>query len=308
MNPARSERRGIGYGIAAYGLWGMFPLFFVLLGRSGPVEIVLHRILWSMLVCLLALAVLQGWRHLGALRPPRTAGLLALAATVLAVNWGIYVYSVGTDQVTQASLGYFINPLVTVLLGVLVLKERLRPAQWTAVGIGALAVTVLAVDYGAPPWISLSLAATFGLYGLIKKTVGVSLNALTGLSGETAALAPVAAAGLIWLEVGGRGHFTDNPPWQALLLAASGVVTVVPLLMFAAAARRVPLSTMGLLQYLTPVLQLLCAVLVLGEQMPASRWIGFGLVWTALAVLTLDSLTAARSRARAVQKAPALAA
>ena len=290
MNPPAEAQRGVWYGIGAYALWGAFPLYFTLLAGSGPVEIVLHRVVWSLLVCAVALVVLRRWRDLGAMRSPRTAGLLTLAAFVLALNWGIYVYSVGSEQVVQASLGYFINPLVTVLLGVVVLRERLRPAQWVAVSIGAVAVAVLTIDYGGLPWIALSLAFSFALYGLVKKTVGVSLSALTGLSGETMALAPLAAAALIWFEVTGRGHFTDDAPWHGLLLAASGVITVVPLLLFAAAARRVPLSTMGLLQYLTPVLQLLCAVVVLGERMPVSRWIGFALVWVALGVLTADSL------------------
>lgn len=309
MNPPLAqERRGVGYGIAAYGMWGLFPLFFTLLAFASPVEIVVHRVLWSLVVCaglLLAGQITgRGGADLRALRSPRTTALLALAAFLLSLNWGIYVYAVVSRQVAQASLGYFINPLVTVLLGVLVLRERLRPAQWVAVGIGGVAVAVLTVDYGTLPWIAVSLAGSFGLYGLFKKTLGVSLGALAGLTGETLSLAPVAAGLLVWLELTDRGHFSGNPPWQALLLVASGVVTVIPLLLFAAAARRVPLSTVGLLQYLTPVLQLLCAVVVLGEHMPPSRWIGFALVWTALAVLTADSLTASRGRARATEPGP----
>ncbi len=291
--------RGTVYGIAAYGLWGAFPLFFTLLSFASPVEIVVHRVLWSLLVCAVLLLILRRGRDLAALRSPRTIGLLTAGAFMLSLNWGIYVYAVISEQVTQASLGYFINPLVTVLLGVVVLKERLRPLQWAAVGIGAVAVTVLTLDYGTPPWIALSLAGSFGLYGLVKKVVGVSLTAITGLAGETVSLAPVAAGLLIWLELTGRGHFGGNPPWNALLLAVSGLVTVVPLLLFAAAARRVPLATLGLMQYLTPVLQLLCAVLVLGEHMPLSRWVGFALVWVALAVLTADSLATNRWRLRA---------
>jgi chloramphenicol-sensitive protein RarD len=188
--------------------------------------------------------------------------------------------------------------LVTVLLGVVVLRERLRPLQWAAVGVGTLAVVVLTVDYGRPPWIALTLAVSFGLYGLIKNRVGAAVGALAGLTSETLVLAPVAAAVLLWFEVTGRGHFADNPPWQGLLLASLGLVTVVPLLLFASAARRVPLSTMGLLQYLTPTLQLLCGVVLLGERMAASRWAGFGLVWLALAVLTVDMLATARRRPR----------
>jgi chloramphenicol-sensitive protein RarD len=228
--------------------------------------------------------------------------LLAAAAFALSLNWGIYIYAVNSGQVVEAALGYFINPLVTVALGVAVLRERLRRTQWAAVGIGALAVAVLTVDYGRPPWIALFLALSFGCYGLVKNRVGGSVGALSGLTTETLVLGPVALAVLAWYEATGRGTFTVNAPWQALLLASSGLVTVGPLLLFAAAARRVPLTTMGLLQYLTPMLQLLCGVLLLGEFVPPARWVGFGLVWLALVLLTADSLRAAR---RAAREAPA---
>lgn len=288
------------YGLAAYGIWGVFPLYFVHLARSSPVEIVLHRVLWSLLICLGLVAILRRGRSLlEAMRSVRTVVPLTIAALFLAGNWGIYVFAVTSGQVVQASLGYFINPLVTVLLGVVVLRERLRPAQWTAVAIGAVAVTVLTLDYGRLPWIALSLAFSFAIYGLVKNRVGVSHSALTSLTTETLVLAPVAAAVLIGIEARGAGHFSDNPPWQGLLLASTGIATVGPLLLFAAAARRVPLSTVGLMQFLTPVLQLMCGVLVLGERVPPSRWIGFTLVWLALAVLSLDSLRSARRRVRA---------
>jgi chloramphenicol-sensitive protein RarD len=301
--PASSESQGVLYGLAAYGLWGVFPLYFTLLTRSGAFEIVLHRVLWSLLVCLVVVAVLRRWAELGAaLRSLHRVTLLTTAALLLAVNWGIYVYAVGSNQVVEASLGYFINPLVTVLLGVFVLRERLSRAQWLAVGIGAVACAVLTIDYGRLPWIALTLACTFAGYSLVKNRVG-ALSPMASLTGETLVLAPLAAAALAVLESGGEGHFTENPPWQGLLLATVGVATVVPLLLFAASARRVPLSTIGLMQYLTPVLQLMCGVLILGETMPPSRWIGFGLVWLALAVLTVDSLGRARARARTVAEA-----
>jgi chloramphenicol-sensitive protein RarD len=287
--------------MGAYLLWGIFPLYFRLLERSGAVEVVLHRILWSLLVCAVVLTAVRQWSTLRAtLASPRTAGVLGAAALLLAVNWGTYIYGVNSGHVVEASLGYFINPLVTVLLGVVVLKERLRPAQWVAVGLGTLAVVVLTVDYGRPPVIALTLAVTFGMYGLLKNRVGATVGALASLSTETLLLAPLAAVGVVVLELRGQGHFGDDAPWQALLLMTTGVVTVVPLLFFAAAARRIPLSTMGLLQYITPVLQLLCGVLVFGERMPLSRWLGFGIVWVALAVMTVDSLRTARSRSRAV--------
>jgi chloramphenicol-sensitive protein RarD len=296
-----SQTRGALYGVGAYGLWGVFPLYFRLLERSGALEVVVHRVLWSLLVCLAVVAATSGWQDLRrTLVEPRRVITLGVGAVLLAVNWGVYVYAVNSGQVVEASLGYFVNPLVTVLLGVLVLRERLRPWQWGAVGIGAAAVAVLTAAYGRPPLIALTLAVSFGLYGLIKNRVGAGVGALTSLTTETVVLAPPAAGALAWLETTGNGHFTQNPPWQGLLLASVGVATVVPLLFFAASARRVPLSTLGLLQYLTPSLQLLCGVLLLGEHMPPARWAGFALVWVALVVLTVDTLrTASRRRVEA---------
>lgn len=290
-------RRGSVYGFSAYLLWGLFPLYFRLLDRSGAVEILAHRIFWSLLLCVLVVSVLRTWPQVRtALRSGRRAALLASAAAFIAVNWGVYVHTVNSGQVIEASLGYFINPLVTVLLGVVVLRERLRRLQWVAVGVGATAVTVLTLDYGRPPYLALTLAGSFGMYGLLKKRVGSTVGALTGLTTETMLLGPIALAVILTLQAGGDGHFTDDAPWQGLLLTSAGAVTLAPLLLFAAAARRVPLSTLGLLQYLTPVLQLLCGVVLLGEHMPPSRWIGFGLVWSALALLTADSLRAVRRR------------
>ena len=294
-------RHGAVYGAGAYLLWGVFPLYFRLLEFAGAFEVVAHRILWSLLVCGIALTVARQWADVrAAVTSGRTVGILGLAALFLAVNWGTYIYAVNAGHVVEASLGYFINPLVTVLLGVVVLRERLRPAQWVAVGLGAVSVAVLTIDYGRPPVIALTLAATFGVYGLLKNRVGVTVGALASLSTETLVLAPVALVAVGVLQANGDGHLTDDAPWNALLLASAGIVTVVPLLLFAAAARRVPLSTMGLLQYVTPVLQFLCGVVVFGETMPASRWAGFAIVWVALAVMTVDTLRTARRRARAV--------
>jgi len=293
-------RRGVGFGFAAYFLWGVFPLYFRALDASGAVEILLHRILWSLVILAVVVGAARATRAdlRAVLRRPRLVGVLAAAALALSLNWGIYIYAVNSGQVVEAALGYFINPLVTVALGVVVLRERLRPAQWAAVGIGALAVAVLTADYGRPPWIALALACSFGCYGLVKNRVGGSVGALSGLTTETLVLGPVALAALAWYEATGRGTFTVDAPWQALLLVSSGLVTVGPLLLFAAAARRVPLTTMGLLQYLTPMLQLLCGVLLLGEYVPPARWAGFGLVWLALVVLTADSLRTAHRTAR----------
>jgi chloramphenicol-sensitive protein RarD len=300
-----TQRRGLLYGLGAYGSWGAFPIYFRLLHRSGPVEIVLHRVLWSLLVLVGVIAATRGWDDLRvALRSRAGTAQLGVAAAFLAINWGTYIYAVNSGHVVEASLGYFINPLVTVLLGVVVLRERLRRLQWVAVGLSAVAVVVLTIAYGRLPYIALTLAVTFGIYGLIKNRVGRQVGAVASLTTETVLLAPLAAGVLVWMEASGRGHFIDDAPWQALLLMGAGVITVAALLCFAAAARRVPLSTMGLMQFLTPVLQLLVGVLVFGETMAAARWAGFAIVWAALVVLTYDSLRQVRrSRVSAAEAA-----
>jgi chloramphenicol-sensitive protein RarD len=308
MTSHESEvRRGTLFGVAAYLMWGVFPLYFPLLEPASAVEILLHRVLWSMVVCVLVLLVLRGWRQVtDVLRSPRTLGLLVIAAAVIALNWGVYIYGVNSGQVVQTSLGYFINPVVTVLVGVVVLRERLRPLQWAAVGIGLVAVAVLTTAYGGLPVIALTLAFSFATYGLLKNRIGRGVGALTSLTLETALLAPVAALVLAWFDLGGR-TFTDGGAGHALLLASTGLVTAVPLVLFAAAARRVPLVTIGLLQYMTPVLQFIIGVAIYHEAMPASRWVGFAIVWLALAVLTIDMWHSARSRARIARAAEACA-
>ncbi len=294
-----SGRSGILLGLGAYLMWGLFPLYFRLLEAAGAVEIVLHRIVWSLLACAILVTAVRGWRTVRALTG-RQVAVLAAAASVLSINWGVFIWAVNSAQVVETSLGYFINPLVSVLLGVVLLGERLRRAQWAAVGIAATAVGVLTYDYGRPPWIAIALAASFGSYGLIKNRVGRGVGALPGLTVETAVLAPVALAGLVWLQVAGRSTFTAEGPGLTLLLMASGVLTALPLLLFAGAARRVPLSTIGLLQYITPVMQLLIGVLVFGEPMPPLRLAGFALVWLALVVFSVDGLRrAGRTRALA---------
>jgi chloramphenicol-sensitive protein RarD len=298
------ERRGTLFGASAYLLWGAFPLYFPLLKPAGAVEILLHRVVWSLVVCALVLTVVRGWRQFAAVfRSVGRVGALSAAAVFIAVNWGVYIYAVNSGHVVEAALGYFVNPLVTVLLGVVVLRERLRVLQWVAVGIGFGAVAVLTFAYGRPPWIAAVLAFSFATYGLIKNRVGRGVGALTSLSVETAVLTPFALVWLVWMELNGTGTFTDGGTQHSLLLAAAGVVTAVPLLLFAAAARRVPLSTIGLLQYLTPTLQFLIGVLIMGEQMPPARWVGFTLVWLALVVLTWDGLRTAHNRARLARAA-----
>jgi chloramphenicol-sensitive protein RarD len=295
--PQRSEnRRGLLAGFGAYLLWGGMPLYFPLLDPAAPLEIIAHRVIWSMVFCVLLLAVTRTFGQLGAvLRDRRLLGTLAVGAVLVAVNWSIYVWAVLEDRVLDAALGYFINPVVTVLLAVIVLRERLRPLQWVAIGFGLAAVAVLTVGVGHVPWVSLALAFSFGLYSLVKNRVGGRVSATPGLAAETLVLTPVALGYLGWLSATGDNTFAAHGPWHALALASAGVVTAVPLLLFAAAARRVPLRVIGLLQYLTPVLQFVVGLLVFHEEMPVARWAGFVLVWAALAVLTFDGLRTLRA-------------
>jgi chloramphenicol-sensitive protein RarD len=291
-------RRGYLFGFLAYTCWGFFPLYWKLLEPAGPMEILAHRIVWSAAFVALLLLAMRNWRFLRLLaRRPRTLAGILLAATVISVNWGLYIYGVNSGHVVETSLGYFINPLVTVLLGVAVLRERLRAAQWAALAIGAVAVAVLTAGYGRLPWIALTLACSFALYGLIKKRL--ALPAAEGLFVESAALAGPALGYLGWLAAHHRSTFGHVSVAQTILLVLAGAVTAVPLLLFAGAANRIPLSALGLLQYLTPSLQLACGVLVYHEPMPPARLAGFALVWAALAVFTWDGIRAARRRSRA---------
>ncbi|MBB3729141.1 EamA family transporter RarD [Nonomuraea dietziae] len=295
------QRRGVLYGVAAYVLWGLFPLYWPLLKPSGAIEILAHRMAWSLVAVVAILAVRRHWSWFRQLTR-RQLGLLGLAAMLITVNWGTYIYGVNSGHVVESALGYFINPLVSVLFGVILLKERLRTLQWVAVGFGTLAVLVLTIDYGRLPWIALTLAMSFGIYGLVKKKANV--GAAESLTVETLVLLAPALAYLVYLEQSGGSTFGDHGPWHALLLAGGGVVTAVPLLFFTASAIRVPLTTIGLLQYIAPILQFLVGVLIVKETMPPSRWAGFAIVWLALAVFTYDSLRSARAR-RAAELQPA---
>lgn len=292
------ERRlGTLAGLGAYALWGLFPLYFPLLEPAGGLEIVAHRVVWSLLFIGLLLTVVRRWSLVrAAVGDRRTMLVLTGAAVLISANWLVFVYGVNSGHVVETSLGYFINPLVSVLLGVVVFSERLRPLQWTAVGLAAVAVTVLTIDYGRPPWIALSLAFTFGLYGVMKKLVRV--EAAPGLFLETAIVALPALVVLGVLHGQGDGTFGNLGALHTVLLVLSGVATAVPLLLFAAAARRIPLSTVGLLQYLTPCMHLTIGVFVYGEPMPPVRLAGFALVWAALAVFTADTLRHARAGVR----------
>ncbi|MFJ1973060.1 EamA family transporter RarD [Streptomyces sp. NPDC087903] len=291
------RRTGLLNGFAAYGMWGLVPLFWPLLKPAGAMEILAHRMVWSLGFVAVALVLVRRWAWAGELlRQPRRLALVAVAAAVITVNWGVYIWAVNSGHVVEASLGYFINPLVTIAMGVLLLKERLRPAQWVAVGVGFAAVLVLTIGYGQPPWISLTLAFSFATYGLVKKKV--NLGGVESLAAETAIQFLPALGYLLWLSAHGDSTFTGAGAGHAALLAATGVVTALPLVCFGAAAIRVPLSTLGLLQYLAPVFQFLLGVLHFHEAMPAERWAGFALVWLALALLTADAWRSAR-RARA---------
>ncbi|WP_319459745.1 EamA family transporter RarD [Micromonospora sp. RTP1Z1] len=301
MNPIRL---GYLYGLGAYLLWGFFPIYLKLLRPAGPVEILAHRIVWSVAFVALLLAAMRNVGFLRALlRRPRALAGIAAAAALIAVNWGTYIYGVNSDRVVETALGYFINPLVVVLLGVFVLRERLRPAQWAALGVGALAVAVLTVDYGRPPYLALTLAFSFAGYGFVKKRLG--LPAAEGLFVESAVLALPALAYLGWLGRRGDATFGHVSAGHTALLVLAGAATAIPLLLFAGAANRLPLSGLGMLQYLAPILQLGCGVLIFHEPMPPARLAGFALVWVALIVFTVDALrNAHRSRANSRPPTP----
>lgn len=295
------ERQRLFGGVSAftsYFIWGFLPLYFLLLAPTGPWELVAWRILLSLGFCLLLLTVTRTWsRLLVIMKQPRLLGLTAVAGILIYVNWQVFILGTLTGHVIETSLGYFINPLATIVLGVFVLHERLRLTQWIAVGIAAVAVGVIIVGYGAFPWIALTLAASFSLYGLVKKRVGPTVDAISGLTLESMWLVPVGVVLLVVVAATGGLTMGAEGGWHAVLLSGVGVATAVPLLLFAAGARRVPLTVIGLLQFLTPVMQFVTGAWILGEPMPLERWIGFGLVWLALAVLATDSIAHAR-RAR----------
>jgi len=288
--------RGLVYGISAYTLWGVLPLFFLLLRPATAVEIVAWRIVLSLIFCALLLTVTRGWPALvRILRDRRTVLIMGGAGALILVNWLVYVYATLSDHVVEAALGYFTNPIVTVLLGVFVLRERLRALQWVAIGVSAVAVLVLAINYGEFPFIALALAFSFGCYGLIKKQVGGRVDAVSGLTIETAWLTVPASIALVVLAGSGVLTIGTVSPLQTVAILFAGVVTAVPLLLFAAAARRLPLTHLGLTQYFAPLLQFLIGVFVLQEDMPPARWLGFGLVWVALVLLTWDMFRSGRA-------------
>jgi len=285
----------------------VLPLYFLLLVPTGPWEVVAWRVLLSFVFCLVLLTVMRGWAALSAIiRSPKLLGWTALAGLLIYVNWQVFLIGTLTGHVVETSLGYFINPITTVLLGVFVLKERIRSLQWAAIGIATIAVVVIVVAYRAFPWIALSLTASFGLYGLIKKKIGPAVDAVSGLTLESFWLIPIAVVQLILVATTPAGlTMGGNGAWHAVLLAFAGVATAVPLLLFAAGARRINLTVIGMIQFVTPVMQFVIGVAVLQEPMPTERWIGFIIVWIAIAVFVVDLLLAARRGRRTEVVEPA---
>jgi len=280
-------RRGVWQGLLAYTIWGLFPIYWKLFHGIPALEVLAHRMLWSFVVLAVILAVV-GPARLRALReqPPRVVALYAVAALLIGVNWFLYIWGVNAGFVVETSLGYFVTPLVNVVLGVAVFRERLSPLQWLAVALGAAGVLYLTTVYGVVPWIALGLAVSFGSYGLAKKKA--PLPALDGLMLETAVLVLPAAAYLGMLQASGRGSFLRVAVHTELFLVAGGLITVVPLVLFASAVRRVPLSIMGLLQYVSPTIQLVLGVLLFKEPFTRVQLTGFGFVWAGLVLFAAD--------------------
>lgn len=301
-----TQTAGVAYATSAYVLWGVLPLYFLLLAPTGPWEVVAWRVVLSFVFCLLLLTVTRGWAAIGGvLRTPRLLGWTALAGLLIYINWQVFLLGTLSGNVVETALGYFINPITTVLLGVFVLKERIRRLQWAAVGIAAVAVAVIIVAYGSFPWIALSLTASFGAYGLIKKKIGPAVDAVTGLTLESFWLLPIAVVQLVVVAQTTGLTMGANGAVHALLLGFAGVATAVPLLLFAAGTRRVDLTVIGMIQFLTPIMQFLIGVVVLHEPMPPERWVGFVLVWIAIAVFLVDLVLAAR-RGRRIARAELL--
>ncbi len=297
---AAQERLGGIYAFGAYFLWGFMPLYFILLAPIGPWEVVVWRILFSLVFCAILLTVTRTWpKLLAILRDRRLVFWTIIAGLLIYVNWQVFLIGILTGHVIEGSLGYFINPIVTVLLGVLVLHERLRPAQWAAIAIAVVAVVVIIVAHGTFPWIALTLAASFGAYGLVKKQIGPKVDAISGLTLESLWLTPIALVQLIVVANTTGLVFGTQGAGHTVLVTLAGVITAVPLLLFAAGARRAPLVVIGLLQFVAPIMQFLTGWWLLGEPMPLERWIGFGLVWVALIVLMVDSIASARGSRRA---------
>ena len=290
---AKVRSLGLLFGVSAYTLWGLFPIYWPLLKPANPLEIVSHRAVWTLVFCFIILALTKTLKStLSLLKRPKIVVGLFLSSILISINWIIYIYAANTGHVIEASLGYFINPLVVIATGVIVLKEKMRPLQWLAVGIAALGVAVLTIDYGRLPWIALGLALSWGSYGLVKKQLG--LGALEGLSIETLLSSGFYLGYLIWLGNRGEGQFSHSLT-LTLLLIGGGAVTAIPLLLFNGSTNRLPLTLVGLLQYITPTIQFCIGVWYYHEDMPAARWAGFLIIWVALMSLALDLIRSSRT-------------
>ena len=291
----KNAAKGLTLGLSAYLIWGSFPVIITLLGFASPWEIVVWRILFVLIAGVLFIVVARSWQtFVSVFRNRQARPWLALSSVMIMVNWTVYVYAIAIGHVVESSLGYFINPLVTIVLAVFFLSERLRPLQWVAVGLGLVAVLTLTIDYGRLPWVALSLALSFGLYGLAKNKLADQVTALHSYTFETVVLAPVALAMLAWVAATGPVEFTQNGWAGATGLALYGFLTAIPLILFGVAAQHLPLSWIGFMQYLTPIIQFLLGIFYFHEAMPAARWVGFALVWLGLAVLSVDMLRRAR--------------
>jgi chloramphenicol-sensitive protein RarD len=284
---------GLLYGVAAYSLWGAFPLYWILLEPANPLEIVSHRAVWTLVFCFIVLAATKALKStLETLKRPKVAVKLFLSSLLVSINWLVYIWATNNEHVVEASLGYYINPLIIIGFGVIFLKEKMRGLQWAAVTIASIGVLILTLDYGRLPWIALTLAVSWGSYGLVKKQLG--LGALEGLAIETFISSFFYLAYLIYIGNQGTGQFGQG--WGlTLLLMSAGAITAIPLLLFNGSTNRLPFTTIGLLQYITPTLQFSIGVWVLNEDMPTARWAGFLIIWVALVALTLDLVKSSRT-------------
>lgn len=290
---AKVRSLGLLFGVSAYTLWGLFPIYWPLLKPANPLEIVSHRAVWTLVFCFIILALTKSLKStLSLLKHPKIVAGLFLSSILISINWIIYIYAANNEHVIEASLGYYINPIVVIATGVIVLKEKMRPLQWLAVGIATLGVAVLTIDYGRLPWIALGLALSWGSYGLVKKQLG--LGALEGLSIETLLSSGFYLGYLIWLGNSGEGHFTYSLT-LTLLLIGGGAVTAIPLLLFNGSTNRLPLTLVGLLQYITPTIQFCIGVWYYHEDMPTARWVGFFIIWVALMSLAIDLIKSGRT-------------
>jgi chloramphenicol-sensitive protein RarD len=289
----KNNRLGLIYGVSAYGLWGLFPLYWPLLKPASPLEIVSHRAVWTMVFCIIILTITRSLKStLVTFKRPKVAAKLFVTSVLISINWLTYIWATNNGHVVEASLGYYINPLIVIAFGVILLKEKMRKLQWTAVAIASIGVLVLTIDYGRLPWVAVGLALSWGGYGLMKKQLG--LGALEGLAIETLIAFIPYCLYLIYLGSTGEGEFGHSLGLTALLISA-GLVTAIPLLLFNGSTTRLPFTTIGLMQYITPTIQFSIGVWVLHEDMPAARWAGFIFIWAALVTLAIDLLRSGRA-------------